>query len=188
MESNGNDLQAYSDRYLCPMTSPEARLHYYDGVERADSRFNGLSNGERMGIVSVCGNPVAMTDFRFRDVIVERWGGGIFFVQDADTGKWGVYSMTYPRMKRRDIRHWLDNRIVGLKEILPTIADEIFEAELYTDCAPTTFWVARQGETIGIITRWKATGIIYDSFTGNDEDMEVTLFQNGFPAEKITSF
>ena len=181
-------MTTFSDRYLRPITTNEALEHYYDGVDSVRGRFKAVSDGDKMGIVSVGDHPVAMTDFRFSNVMVERWDGGLFFVQDADSGKWGAYSITFPRKNRREERRGIDGKIVGLKEILPTIADEIFETELYTDCSPTTFWVARQGDKIGIITRWNATDIIYDSFSGNEDDIKVTLFQNGISAKAITTF
>lgn len=183
-----NIISAFSDRHLRPITTNEARKHYYDGADNVRSRFEACSDGEKFGIVSVGKNPVAMTDFHFSDVIVERWDGNLFFVQDADNGKWGAYRITFPRINWREGRHSLDSKIVGLKEILPTISDDIFEAELYTDCSPATFWVARQGDKIGIITRWNATDIIYDSFSGNDDDIKVTLYQKGNSTKIITSF
>lgn len=186
--NGGNVIPAFSDRYLRPITTPEAQEHYYDGVDSVRSRFKAVCDGEKMGIVSVGDHPVAMTDFRFSNIIGERMNGGLFFVQDADNGKWGAYCMTFSRVNRHEGRRSLDSKIVGLKEILPTIADEIFETDLYTDCSPTFFWVARQGDKIGIITRWNATDIIYNSFSGNEDDTMVALFQNGIFAKAITSF
>lgn len=154
-------------------------------------KFIPVSNGDAWALVSINEKPVLMTEFRYQRIIPERWTmRGLYFVQDKVTGKWGVLKNYYPHLSRDRRRHRLDSdgRIAGIKEFMPTTADEILEAELYTDCAPITFWISRRADKIGIITSYEATEIVYDSFVCNDEDLQISLFRDGRLEEQIRSF
>lgn len=187
---NGNiGLQSPNGQLLLPPIFADVFIQF--SAMKDLPQFLPVSDGEAWALATLEEQPVMMTDFIYRHILPERWEtGGLYFVQHNSTGKWGVIKRHFPWLnkdrRRCSLNH--DKRAVALKEILPPIADEIYEAELYTDCAPTLFWIAKSGDKIGVITSMDATDIIYDSFDGDDENMTISLFRNGRLEKKVTSF
>ena len=64
-----------------------------------------------------------------------------------------------------------------LETIMPTIADEIYEDELMTEEAPTTFFVTRRGDKIGILTDFGYSDIIYDIYEFDESKCSFRLFR-----------
>jgi hypothetical protein len=66
--------------------------------------------------------------------IVERWGNPIFFVQDPETRKWGALGISI------NLRHTpSEEKTYNVKEIMPMIADDIYEDEMMDGCG--TFYL-----------------------------------------------
>ena len=123
-------------------------------------QFIPVSNGEAWGLVSLTNPPVLMTDFKYKAIIPERWERKIFFVQDGETLKWGALRISYPFLNRKRYK----DSLPVLGTLMPTIADEIYEDEIMTEDAPTTFFVTRRGDKIGLLTEFGYSDIIYDSY------------------------
>ena len=116
----------------------------------------------------------------------ERWDGIIYFVQDDDTGKWGALSSIVPNTNNK--HHWKSREAIGLTELLPPVADSIYEDHLYTDCAPTSFWITRQGDKIGLLTPFTATEIIYNSYKDDPDEVWVDLITDDGKTCRVTEF
>lgn len=132
--------------------------------------FVPVSNGEAWALVSLSEPHILMTDFQYDAIIPERWGHRLFFVQDRETKKWGALEIAYP------IIH--NGRLPLLKILMPPIADEIYEDELMTEDEPTTFFMTRRGEKIGILTDFGYSDIIYDSYEADDTKCTFRLLRN----------
>ena len=137
-------------------------------------RFIPVFNGEAWAIVSMEENPMLMTDFKYEKIIPERWDKALFFVQDSATHKWGTLSK-YRSCPNRGVSH---NRLLGIYEMLPCIADEIYEDQLMTECAPTLFFIVRVGKKIGILTPFGVSEIEYDNYVVNSENMTFRMICN----------
>ena len=137
-------------------------------------RFIPVFNGEAWAIVSMEENPMLMTDFKYETIIPERWDMTLFFVQDSTTHKWGTL-LKYRCHTNGDFSH---NRLWGIYEIVPCIADEIYEDQLMTECAPTLFFVVRVGKKIGILTPFGVSKIEYDNYVANSENMTFRMIRN----------
>lgn len=61
--------------------------------------FVPVFNGEAWALASTGGRPVMVTDFSYRRILPERWDGNIFFVQDAETGRWGALRQDIPHQQ-----------------------------------------------------------------------------------------
>lgn len=137
--------------------------------------FIPVSNGDGWALVSLGINPVLMTEFRYNAIIPERWERYLFFVQDKGTMKWGALQTIWQstNAKPRD-KHTL----VTIEHLMPCIADDIYEDQLMTDCEPTTFFMTRIGDKIGILSDFGYSPIIYDRYETEDADCKFRLIRN----------
>lgn len=136
--------------------------------------FVPVSNGEAWALVSLSNPYVLMTDFQYSAIIPERWERRIFFVQNKETKKWGALQITHPFIHKKPHR----GSLPLLKILMPPIADEIYEDELMTKEEPTTFFMTRRGEKIGILTAFGYSNIIYDSYEADDTKCSFRLIRN----------
>lgn len=136
--------------------------------------FTPVSNGEAWALVSLSSPHILMTDFQYSAIIPERWGHRLFFVQDRETKKWGALEITYPFLHKNPHKGCLPL----LKTLMPPIADEIYEDELMTDDEPTTFFMTRRGDKIGILTDSGYSDIIYDSYETDVTKCTFRLIRN----------
>ena len=136
--------------------------------------FIPVSNGEAWGLVSLTNPPVLMTDFKYNAIIPERWERKIFFVQDMETLKWGALRISYPFLNRKRYK----DSLPVLETLMPAIADEIYEDELMTEDAPTTFFMTRRGDRIGILTDFGYSDIIYDSYEADNSKCTFRLIRD----------
>ncbi len=136
--------------------------------------FVPVSNGEGWALVSLSNPHILMTDFQYNAIIPERWEQHLFFVQDCETMKWGALKITFPFLNKR---HYNDC-LPLLETLMPPIADEICEDELITEDAPTTFFMTRRGDKIGILTDFGYSDIIYDSYEADNTKCTFRLIRN----------
>lgn len=136
--------------------------------------FVPVSNGEAWALVALSEPHILMTDFQYNAIIPERWGLRLFFVQDKETKRWGAIEITYPFIHKKPHR----GSLPLLKILMPPIADEIYEDELMTKEEPTTFFITRKGDKIGILTDFGYSDIIYDSYEANDTKCSFRLIRN----------
>lgn len=136
--------------------------------------FIPVSNGETWGLVALTNPTVLMTDFKYNAIIPERWERKIFFVQDRETLKWGALKISYPFLNRKRYK----DSLPVLETLMPAIADEIYEDELMTEDAPTTFFLSRRGDKIGILTDSGYSDIIYDSYEADNSKCTFRLIRH----------
>ncbi len=136
--------------------------------------FIPVSNGEAWGLISLTNPPVLMTDFKYNAIIPERWERKIFFVQDGETLKWGALRISYPFLSRKRYK----DSLPVLETLMPAIADEIYEDELMTEDAPTTFFMTGRGDKIGILTDFGYSDIVYDSYETNNDKCAFRLIRH----------
>lgn len=137
----------------------------FDAVNQPPA-FIPVSDGEAWGLVSVSSPPILVRDFIYNTIIPERWEGSMYFVQHKATMKWGALGVEYPPTIVS--KHTYPG-IPMLVEVMPPIADEIFGDELLGDCAPTSFWMTRAGDKVGILTPYGYSRIGYDTYETDDE-------------------
>lgn len=146
----------------------------YDAI-LSTPRLIPVTNGEGWGLVTPGENPLLIVDFKYSAIIPERWNERIFFVQDMISSRWGALVFdTVPTSQNKRV---FGHSIYHVRELMPAIADEIYEDELLTDCAPTTFWMVRIKDKVGILTD-SATSysqIIYKSYETDDDEMTFRL-------------
>lgn len=129
-----------------------------------------VSNGKAWGIVTSGENPLLVVDFRYANIIPERWGDPIFFVQDMETGLWGALTLSYePTNLRKPSMRFNVDRIV---ELMPPIAEAIYEDQLFTECAPTIFWMITKGDRAGVLTRFRYSEIKFETL---DDDYIIKM-------------
>lgn len=132
----------------------------YDAINNM-IHFIPVSNGDGWALVSLGTAPVLVTEFRYNAIILERWEQRIFFVQDKETMKWGALRAIWQSTNDRPgDKHTL----ITIEHLMPCIADDIYENQLMTDCEPTTFFMIRVGDKIGVLTDWGYSKIIYDRY------------------------
>ncbi len=134
-------------------------------------------NGEAWGLVTPGGKPLLAVDFKYCAIIPECWGSGIFFVQEHRTRAWGALQLENTPSSisgKRSLRY----QVRQLNELMPPIADEIYEDELFTECAPTIFWMVRKGDKVGILSQSGYSEIIYDTYETNDEECTFRLIRS----------
>ncbi len=148
--------------------------------------FIPVYNGKAWALASTGERPVIVTDFCYRCIMPERWDGIIYFVQDADTGKWGALSSIVPITNNRQPLR--SREAISVTELLPPVADSIYEDHLYTDCAPTTFWITRKGDKIGLLTPFTATEIIYNSYKCDPDEVWIDLTTDDGKTCRVTEF
>lgn len=113
------------------------------------------------------------TDFIYHAILPERFEHSIYFVQDKNTLKWGALVVKYPSINAEYLKKRSSLSRIGIPlitELMPPIADEIYEDELMTDCSPTLFWMTRVGDKIGILTPFGYSKIIYDAYEPLDNE------------------
>lgn len=136
--------------------------------------FIPVSNGEAWGLISLTNPPVLMIDFKYNAIIPERWERKIFFVQERETLKWGALRILYPFLNRKRYK----DSLPVLETLMPAIADEIYEDELMTEDAPTTFFMTGRGDKIGILTDFGYSDIVYDSYETNNDKCAFRLIRH----------
>lgn len=119
-----------------------------------------VSNGKAWGLAIPGRDPLLLMDFKYRTIIPERWYGNMFLVQDFETGKWGALSYSYERTNLTRAFHFIDR----LYEVMPPIADEIYEDEYCEDDYSQIFFMTRIGDKIGILTNFGYSDILYDTY------------------------
>lgn len=171
------------EKFVDVSTQFEASKHYL--------KFVPVSNGDGWGLVSLSIPHIMATDFIYNAVITERFEHSIYFVQDKKTLKWGALVVKYPSInaecsKRRSSLSRID--IPAITELMPPIADEIYEDELMTDCSPTLFWMTRVGNKIGILTPHGYSKIIYDAYETLDNEYLFRLTRNECKRVKLQDY
>lgn len=175
IKSRGNNfvgLVAPTGEQLLPQYFADVFTEFYAITDRPP--FIPVSNGEAWALVSLTDPPILMTDFRYNAIIPERWKQRLFFVQDNETMKWGALEITYPFLHTKPYK----GSLPLLKVLMPPIADEIYEDELITEDAPTTFFMTRRGDKIGILTDFGYSDIIYDSYEAHNTKCTFQLIRN----------
>jgi hypothetical protein len=175
-----NIRQELYGRIVQPITTVAGRKTYYSMAER---RMNNLarrlhlclvpvSDGDRWALYAPGEHPIPVTDFIYSSIIVERWGNPIFFVQDPDTRKWGALGISI------NLRHTpSEEKTFNVKEIMPMIADDIYEDEMMDGCGTYRFWMIRSGDKVGLLTTDWHSDIIYDSYADDSETLSFTLLK-----------
>lgn len=136
--------------------------------------FVPVFNGEAWALVSLTNPHLLITNFQYNAIIPERWEHRLFFMQDKTSMKWGALKITYPFLNRK---HYQDS-LPLLEILMPPIADEIYEDELMTEEQPTTFFITRRGDKIGILTDFGYSAIDYDTFEADDSKCSFRLIRN----------
>lgn len=192
-----NKLQIYNNRYdwrpqkykegksvglMSPCGEPLLPPDFVDIFTQFDvfndnQDFIPVFNGKAWALASLTNPTVLVTDFIYRKIIPERWEHRIYFVQDINSLKWGALSVNYH-----------DDENVKINELMPPIADEIYEDELWTDCAPTLFFMTQLGDKIGILTYFGYSDMIYDTYECNSEKMTFGLIQKNQKKKKLVSY
>ena len=155
---------------------PNSFADVFNQFDAINSRpfFVPVSNGEAWALVSLSNPHILMTAFQYNAIIPERWERRLFFVQEGETLKWGALRVSYPFLNKR---HYNDS-LPLLETLMPTIADEIYEDELMTEDAPTTFFMTRRGNKIGILTDFGFSDIIYDSYEADNTKCTFQLIRH----------
>ena len=139
------------------------------------NELSPVSNGEGFGLITL-GTAVMLTPFKYNNIVTERWERQLYFVQDNESSRWGV--LRYHKVSTRGGRLRVgifDTSVWVLDELLPCIADEIFEDEICTDCSPTLFWAFRKADKYGIITPFGHTEPVFDSYETDWENCQFIL-------------
>ena len=153
---------------------------YYDIFRQFDAYstehpyFIPVFNGTHWGMVSLSDKPEIVLDFKYSNIIVERWDYRHYFVKDATTNKWGVYHTVFEFHQSNDA-NIKQNRFPVLEQYLDCIAEEIYEDELMADEAPMTFFMLTKGDKIGIMNDFGITDIEYDYYETDDENFLIKL-------------
>ena len=120
--------------------------------------FIPVFNGNAWGLVSSKNPSVMGTDFIYNAILPEHFEYHLYFVQDKETMKWGaLHSMN------------------KLTQLMPSVADEIYEDELMGDCDTSIFWMTRTGDKIGILTPYGYSKIDYDNYETDDERFRIRM-------------
>lgn len=125
-----------------------------------------------------------MTDFVYSAIIPERWERKLFFVQDADTKKWGALSVSYPFLRIKPYKGCLPL----LETLMPPIADEIHEDELMAEDETTTFFMTRRGDKIGILTNFGYSDIIFDRYETDNTTYAFRLIRNDRKKARLADY
>ena len=154
-------------------------------------KFVPVSNGDGWGLVSLSIPPIMATDFIYNAILPERFEQSIYFVQDKQTLKWGALVVKYPSINAEYLKMRSSLSRIGIPlitELMPPIADEIYEDELMTDCSPTLFWLIRVGDKIGILTPFGYSKIIYDTYETLDNEYMFRLILNERRKAKLQDY
>jgi hypothetical protein len=174
-----------SGRYVAPITSLDGRKNYYQVATKIEQGLTGeclavpkvaailpICNGDRWALFVPGERPILATGFDYSSIIPERWGANLFFVQDANSKKWGVLSIDN---NRRNVSP--DTAFIKTSILMPPIADDIYEDQMLSDCSSTTFWMTRCGDKVGILTPHGYTDIIYNTYEDNPADYSFRLIR-----------
>lgn len=201
-----NKLQEYNNRYdwrpkkfnvdkSVGLMSPSGEVLLNPDFTDVFTQFDAINlnqdfipvfNGDRWALVQLSEPTSMMTEFTYRRIIPERWERRMYFVQDNYTLKWGALIATHPIINER--YHSFDDTIIVLDQLMPPIADEIYEDELMTDCSPTLFFMTRVKDKIGILTNFGYSDIIYDTYECDSEKMTFRLIRNDQKRAKRVDF
>lgn len=144
--------------------------------------FVPVSNGEEWGLVSLSKPHILMTAFRYNAIIPERWERHMFFVQDKETMKWGALSVIYPfthtKLQKESFPLLID--------VMPPIANAIYEDELITDELSMTIFMTQRDGKIGILTDFGYSDIIYEAYEADDAKKGLHLFGDGSKGDHST--
>ncbi len=175
--------QMYGDNGSVGIVSPTGEQLLPDSFAEVFTQFDAVngnpvcipvSNGDCWALVSLSQPHILMTDFKYNTIITERWERRMFFVQDRETLKWGAFKIKFPFLNRK---HY-DDSLPLLEQLMPMIADEIFEDELITEEEPITFFMIRRGDKIGILTDFGYSDIIYDKYEVNNSRCTFRLIRH----------
>lgn len=136
--------------------------------------FVPVFNGEAWALVSLSSPPVLMTDFIYHTIIPERWEHSIFFVQDMHTKLWGAISIRCPVL---NINRRFRDRLVGIEQIMPPIAEEIYEDSLTIEDDELYIYMIRKGDKIGILTDFGYSQIEYDTYETKYDSHAIRLLR-----------
>ena len=126
-----------------------------------------VSNGKAWGLAAPGVEPLLLVDFKYRTIMPERWHGNMFLVQDSETGKWGALAYSYERSSLKRAFHYIDR----LYEVMPPIADEIYEDEYCEEDYSQFFYMIRIGTKIGVLTNFGYSDILYDTYQQSKRNM-----------------
>lgn len=136
--------------------------------------FVPVFNGVAWALVSLSSPPVLLTDFIYSTIIPERWEQTIFFVQDERTKLWGAMRVECPIL---NINGRFRNRLVRIEQIMPTIADEIYEDSLSIGDDELRICMTRKGDKIGILTDFGYSQIKYDTYETKYDSHAIRLIR-----------
>lgn len=136
--------------------------------------FVPVFNGVAWGLVSLSSPPVLLTDFIYSNIIPERWEHTIFFVQDEGTKLWGAMSVECPIL---NINRRFRDRLCRIEQIMPTIADEIYEDSLTIGDDELSIFMTRKGDKIGILTDFGYSRIEYDTYETKYDSHAIRLIR-----------
>lgn len=151
------------------LVSPDGKLIFPEIFHDIFTHFKSIflipmiipvSNGKAWGLAVPGRHPVLVVDFKYKAIMPERWYGSMFLVQDQDTEKWGALSYSYEKTSLKNRVHFIDR----LYEVMPPIADEIYEDEYCEEDSSQVFFMTRIGEKVGILTNFGYSDIIYDTY------------------------
>lgn len=128
-----------------------------------------VSNGKAWGLILAGNNPIMLTQFQFKTILVERYSDNMFFVQGFDD-KWGALCLDWVRSNNVDSPILIPlNYVTVLRALMPLEFDEIYEVCFCPEGGPDIYWITRKGEKYGILTKSEYTPAIYDEIDFNDK-------------------
>lgn len=136
--------------------------------------FVPVFNGVAWALVSLSSPPVLLTDFIYSTIIPERWERTIFFVQDERTKLWGALSVECPIL---NINGLFRDCLVRIEQIMPPIADEIYEDSLTIEDDELYIFMTRKGDKIGILTDFGYSKIEYDTYETKYDSHAIRLIR-----------
>ena len=149
-------------------------FRHFDAYSTHQPYFIPVFNGTHWGMVSLFDKPERVLEFKYSNIIVERWDYRYYFVQDASTKKWGVYRIVFkPQLSNKTDKKL--NHFPILEQYLECIADEIYEDELCAEEAPITFFMLIKGDKVGVINDFGKTEIEYDYYEIDNENSLIKL-------------
>lgn len=158
---DGCGLRSVIGQTIVPQCFCEIRERTNSLFEK--EQFIPVKESENWGIVTTGENTICALPFDFQNIITERWGKRLFFVQDWD-GNWGVYRII------NNLHNW-GISIPSIEPFVPLEYDAISEAELHDTCAPITYWILHKDDKIGIMTEFAYTLAVFNSVQPIHEDL-----------------
>lgn len=121
------------------------------------------------GIVTTGENTICALSFEFKNIITERCGKRLFFVQGRDR-KWGTYRIINNFHNGRHYKSSIS--LPSIEPFVPLEFDAISEAELEDTCSPVTYWILHKDDKIGVMTEFAYTPAVFDFIKPIHEDCE----------------